>query len=196
MKHINNFKEFSINETGVPSGDYDVVFYDKVIDQLTKSGIRDCYYKEFDQYQGVYIVVPRIGKFWTVDFYIIGELTPEIKNKPYIKAVLTDDRGNEFSATRGDYFQLGSDSVLKNKILTLTTKTGKERIINSPRVKDLPDLLDVRTTIDYVPGTEVEHVILNPECEEDENFKIDVTKKGDRVDATSLIKYCRTKLSH
>lgn len=50
-------------ETGEPDQDYDHAFYDQVVAQLEAEGF-EASHREFDKYQGVYIKVRGIGKFW------------------------------------------------------------------------------------------------------------------------------------
>lgn len=57
-------------ETGEPDQDYDHDFYDQVVTQLEAEGF-EARHREFDKYQGVYIEVRGIGRFWHLgqDFY-------------------------------------------------------------------------------------------------------------------------------
>lgn len=50
-------------ETGEPDQDYDHDFYDQVVTQLEAEGF-EARHREFDKYQGVYIAVRGVGKFW------------------------------------------------------------------------------------------------------------------------------------
>lgn len=47
-------------------------------------------------------------------------------------------------------------------------------------------------TFTYEKGTETEHVLLWPDGES-EDFDLEVTRKGDKVDATQLTSYLRSK---
>lgn len=53
-------------ETGEPDQNYDHSFYDALVQELEEAGIGGARHREFDKYQGVYLFVPNVGKFWTV----------------------------------------------------------------------------------------------------------------------------------
>jgi hypothetical protein len=53
-------------ETGEADQDYDQGFYDLLVEELEQAGITGARHKEFDKYQGVYLFIPHVGKFWTV----------------------------------------------------------------------------------------------------------------------------------
>lgn len=65
-----SFKDFvkeSLNETGEADQDYDHEVFDKIVAQLDAAGYPNSTHREFDKYQGVYIFVPNVGKFWNTD---------------------------------------------------------------------------------------------------------------------------------
>lgn len=51
-------------ETGEADQNFEHGPWDALIAELDEAGIHGAYCKEFDKYQGVYLFVPRIGKFW------------------------------------------------------------------------------------------------------------------------------------
>jgi hypothetical protein len=53
-----------LGETGEPDQDYDHALMDKIVSDLEKAGFPGAWHREFDKYQGVYLFVPNVGKFW------------------------------------------------------------------------------------------------------------------------------------
>lgn len=54
-----------LGETGEADQDYDHATFDSIVDQLAKAGYPGARHREFDKYQGVYLVVPGVDKFWS-----------------------------------------------------------------------------------------------------------------------------------
>lgn len=54
-------------ETGEPDQDYDHGPWDAIVRELENNGIHGATHREFDKYQGVYLNVPNVGKFWVND---------------------------------------------------------------------------------------------------------------------------------
>jgi hypothetical protein len=82
-------------ETGEPDQDYDHEPWDEIVRQLEAAGIHGAYHREFDKYQGVYLNVPHVGKFWHLggfDDVLFNEDTEEpvqIENLPsYCRKVI------------------------------------------------------------------------------------------------------------
>lgn len=61
-----------IKGTGEADQDYDHKFYDEVVKQLEAAGFPGATHREFDKYQGVYLNVPEVDKFWTNDILYVG----------------------------------------------------------------------------------------------------------------------------
>jgi hypothetical protein len=53
-----------LGETGEPDQDYDHDLMNEIVAGLTKAGYPGARHREFDKYQGVYLFVPNVGKFW------------------------------------------------------------------------------------------------------------------------------------
>ena len=177
--------------TGEANQEYDKEFFDKVVDQLYDAGF-EARHKEFDKYQGVYIRVSNIDKFWIEDVYYTGVKSKEDKAKPYTNAVLWNPDGEKESAMRGDYFNRKKDYVFEDYTLVLTKADGTKEEIENPIVSQLPDIGDVQLTTKYEKGSETEVYIFSPE--NDPDAKIGVEKNPDgTVDASELIEYCKDK---
>lgn len=179
-----------LRETGEADQDYDHETYDAIVAQLDAAGLKGATHSEFDKYQGVYLNVPGVGKFWTKDSFSTGERDSESAAKSYTNAVLIDPEGNEFSATRGDYFTLKSDHVFTGHTLRLTKSNGETVEKENPSVADFPDLGDVASTFTYKPGTQEFHLVLAPEADSDEDIEVIVDNDG-TVDASQLVAYCK-----
>jgi len=76
-------------ETGEPDQDYDHDMWDAVVTGLEKAGIPGARHREFDKYQGVYLNVPPVGKFWAKDVHHITSATR------YLELVPPDSNGDE-----------------------------------------------------------------------------------------------------
>jgi hypothetical protein len=178
----------AITETGEPDQDYDQDFYNAVCKKLKKAGF-DCSHREFDKYQGVYIKItsPSV-KLWTTDMYVSGK--PKKDNAKYSRAILVDNEGGTNSATRGDYFNLPKTHVFKNMTLVLTDLQGKKNKIENPKISDLPDLLDVRSTISF-EGSETHHYTLQSDSDGKE---MEVTYRDGDVDVSGVTKYLKSLL--
>lgn len=179
--------------TGEADQDYDKEFFDKIVEQLEEANFSGVTHKEFDKYQGVYLNVPRIGKFWIADTFFTGKKSKEDRNKPYKDAYLEGPDGDTYSATSGDYFNMKPSDVFEDYILHLTLKNGDEKNIENPKKSDLPDLLEVGKTFTYEKGTETMHVVFTPDAGNvdatDDQIEIEVTDKDGVVDASQLIEY-------
>jgi len=54
-------------ETGEGDPNYQDDQLDMIVSALDKNGFSGAYYKEFDAYQGIYLKVPGVDKFWIED---------------------------------------------------------------------------------------------------------------------------------
>ncbi len=178
--------------TGEANQDYDKEFFDEIANQLESAGFPGITHREFDKYQGVYLNVPGVDKFWIKEVFSTGAKSKEDREKPYTQAYLEDPEGDKYSANSGDYFQLKPDYVFEGYILHLTLQNGEEKEIENPTKSDLPDLLEVGSTFTYEKGTETEHVLFTPEhTTMPEDVEVEVTSTGGKVDASDLIEYCK-----
>lgn len=122
--------------TGEPDQEYDHAFYDAICNELRKQGF-NCYHKEFDKYQGVYIRVEGIDTFWGKEFFTskdggeVGFFTPEKSPEKEIGIVVKDggadateliDYCNEIRSTN-----FKEKSVEANKVKVLV-EAGLESI--------------------------------------------------------------------
>jgi len=175
-----------VKATGEADQDYDIEMYDKVVEQLTDAGFTGATHKEFDKYQGVYLNVPGVDKFWIDEVFTSGTRTDKPETKKYRRVKLISPDGDTLSATPGDYFQLPADHVFEECTLVLTLADGSTEEIQNPKKSDLPKDEDVApTTFIYEKGSETSHYILigerNPE------LGGEITVKGEDVDASELI---------
>lgn len=136
--------------TGEPDQDYAHEDFDRICAALKAAGFT-CKHKEFDKYQGVYIDASKAGKtirYWVADYFTAGEVkkNPEVK---WRSAILIDADGDQFSASRGDYFQLDDEETIDDVTLVLVDMNGEETRIENPRKADLPDLNEVQNTLQY-----------------------------------------------
>ena len=53
-----------LGETGEADQDYDHEVFDSIVNQLAAAGYPGGRHREFDKYQGVYLVIPGVDKFW------------------------------------------------------------------------------------------------------------------------------------
>jgi len=138
MKHIKDFKLF---EAGESDSDFTDVNMDKIVELLKAEGY-DAYYKEFDKYQGVYLVIKKGAnsiKLWLADTYSTGKW-----GNGAISSVLIDENGDRFSGNAGDYFNLPKDHVFQgSKLIYKFKKDGKTETkeIENPKVSDFPDVI-------------------------------------------------------
>lgn len=181
-------EEMIRSNTGEPDQDYDHEFFDAIVRQLAKAGFKDSSHRQFDQYQGVYLSVPGVDKFWIVDSYFSGEKErePGIKWK---SSQLIDPDGNQVSSSRGDYFMEPKTHVFVGYLLRLMGFDGKWKEIENPTVGDLPDLLEVQRSIKYKKGTRVQVVIFQGEYS-GQTASVTSTEDG-TVDASKLVALCR-----
>ena len=172
--------------TGEPDEDYDVAAYDQIVEQLAAAGFPGTTHKEFDKYQGVYLKVPGVGKFWTVDSFSTGERQDADLKSQYSAVTLLDSEGNKISANAGDYFSVAPDYVFEGHTLILKDATGKETRIEDPKKSDLPSSSAVRpTSFTYKPGTETTVMVLALEGQDEVSGE--VTIQGKSADASGLI---------
>lgn len=54
-----------LGETGEPDQDYDHDTFNKIVELLAQAGYPGARHREFDKYQGVYLVIPGVDKFWS-----------------------------------------------------------------------------------------------------------------------------------
>lgn len=94
---MNRIKSFSqhINETGEADQDYDKDFFDGVVKKLGEAGLTASH-KEFDKYQGVYIFVSGVDKFWIKEYnesskWNIEEYTIYPEKEPDVEIVISAD---------------------------------------------------------------------------------------------------------
>lgn len=151
---INNFLT-KVNETGEADPDYNDPEMNRIVNSLEKKGF-EAYYKEFDKYQGVYLVITKNGKskkFWWTDTYSVGTWTDG-----YVNSVLIDDDNNSYSGNAGDYFNLPKDYVFDDHILIIKIrKNGKieTQRIENPKVSDLPDIIGLGKKSEFKSEQEV-----------------------------------------
>lgn len=183
--------EAKLSETGEPDQDYDHEFFDALVKELAKAGFRGATHREFDKYQGVYLNVPGHTKFWVAESFNRGVISKGDREKPWTGAVLISPSGKLYSATRGDYFMKPKDYVFKGYTLVLKDQVGKSKTIKNPKLSDLPDLDEVRSTFTYEPGTVTDIYVFT-----DENVdgsKVEVSYKDGKVDASQMVKYLKAK---
>ena len=163
--------QFHKTATGEPDQDYDHETYNAITNLIKVNCGIIARHREFDKYQGVYVAVPGVGMFWTVDRFVVGKhKKPDAK---YQSAELINSDGDNVSYTRGDYFLNQPDLVLKDYILKLTDFQGKKTVIQNPKVKDLPDLLDVAHGIEF--ESEPDDIIVLQEEKSEEKFNVRIT---------------------
>jgi hypothetical protein len=182
-----------VTATGEPDQEYDHATYDAVVNALRENGY-EADHSEFDKYQGVYLDVgrdgKRIDKFWTVDSHVQGVPKQKPEQK-YRSAVLIDAEGNESSATRGDYFQMGDEDVFDGAILVLKGMNGEESTIENPKKSDLPDMLEVQNGIEYEGEPSVIlHLVAESQGEEAEPMQVEVSPEG-KADITELLDFLK-----
>jgi hypothetical protein len=175
--------------TGEPDQEYDHEIYDHICEALKKYGY-ECSHREFDKYQGVKIDVKKDGKIidtlWTKDFYFQGPTKQNPAHK-YRKATLIGPDG-EYSADRGDYWNLGPDHVFEDNILVLERLQGEDIEIENPKVSDLPDGSEIKRSVEF-EGTPDDVLVLYGEAMgEDEDIHVLVTPEGE-VDVEELAEY-------
>lgn len=79
-----------LGETGEPDQDYDHNLMDKVVNDLERAGFPGARHREFDKYQGVYMFVPQIGKFWLSYDSGLPNLIPEEDPKNFEQNAVTE----------------------------------------------------------------------------------------------------------
>ena len=174
--------------TGEADQDYDHEFFDEIVKQLDAAGYSGATHKEFDKYQGVYLRVPNVGKFWVADTYVTGKRIPS--EAPYRDAYLIDEEGNKSSASHGDYFQFAKNYVFEGYTLVLIKHDGTKEEFDNPTVAQLPDLLAVDRSIKFRPGSEIFVYVFAPEDNPD--YALEVTQTEDnKVDASQLVEYIK-----
>lgn len=107
-----------ILETGEPDQDYDHEIYNSIVDEIADMGY-ESYHREFDKYQGIYIQIKDVDKFWFDDISYDGDdvlfvIYPE--NDPDIKfegGVYKSDHG-EWIAQLGREFKEYLDMLKKD----------------------------------------------------------------------------------
>lgn len=178
--------------TGEPDQDYNHEFFDEIVRQLDSAGFPGATHKEFDKYQGVYLNVPGVDKFWIKNIFYTGQKSKEDLAKSYTKAYMYNEVREPVSASRGDYFNLPEDHVFEGYSLTLIKQDGTREEIDNPKVSDLPDITEVMNTFTYEKGSTVEHVIFAPESNFD-TVDIEITStEDDKVDVSELIEYVKS----
>jgi len=181
-------EELGKKATGEADQDYDKETFDKIVEQIKAAGF-EASHREFDKYQGPYINIEGFGFFWLVDVYFTGDIADEDLAKGYRSVKLTDQEGDPVSWSKGDYFQTPEDTILEGYTLTLVDQEGKETVVDSPKIKDLPDITEVMTSFQYKPKTEVMHMIFSWEDEPEQ--EIEVAVSNGKVDASELVGYIK-----
>jgi hypothetical protein len=176
------------SNTGEPDQNYDHAFFNEIVRQLARAGFKGATHHQFDLYQGVYLNVPGVDKFWIVDSFVRGTSDRESGVK-WRAAQLVDRDGSIFSATRGDYFMKPPDFVFEDFTLRLQGFDGKWKDIDNPTVGDLPDLLEVQRSIALKKGTKIDITTFQGEHSEDK-IEVSQTESG-KVDASELVEFCR-----
>lgn len=78
-----------LHEAGEADQDYDHELMDKIVNDLEAAGFPGATHREFDKYQGVYLRVPGIGKFW-LTYDTQPSLVPEHDPKNFDDHVVTE----------------------------------------------------------------------------------------------------------
>ena len=155
-KRLQTFESFivKLNETGEADINYNDPEMDKIVNSLEKEGF-ESYYKEFDKYQGVYLVVKKNGKsnkFWWTDTFSTGSWGDGV-----ISSTLYDNDGDgEWSGNAGDYFNLPKDHVFQDtKLVYKYREDGKVKVkeIDNPKVSDLPQVTGAKGS--FTPKEEI-----------------------------------------
>jgi hypothetical protein len=141
-KRLETYESFvsKIYETGEPDINYKEPEMDKIVAALEDKGL-EAYYKEFDKYQGVYLVIKdnkRSKKFWWTDTYSRGTW-----GDGFVSSELIDDENYASSGNAGDYWDLPDDYVFQDMMLIYKyRKNGKVETtrIDNPKKSDLPDI--------------------------------------------------------
>ena len=180
--------ELGKQATGEADQDYDKETFDKIVEQIKAAGF-EASHREFDKYQGPYISVKDGDIYWLGDVYFTGDITDEDLAKSYRSVKLMDQEGNPVSWSRGDYFQTPEDTILDGYTLTLVDQKGKETIVDSPKIKDLPDITEVMTSFQYKPKTEMMHMVFSGE--DNPEKEIEVVVSNGKVDASYLVDYIK-----
>lgn len=71
-----HYKKPKKEATGEADQDYDHEFFDKIVEQLDSAGFPGAEHREFDKYQGVYLKVPGVDKFWIKEVFYSGKKSP------------------------------------------------------------------------------------------------------------------------
>ena len=71
-----------LGETGEADQDYEQIPFDSIVDKLAAEGFTGATHREFDKYQGVYLKIPGIDRFWASWEFIGLTLTPENDPRP------------------------------------------------------------------------------------------------------------------
>ena len=167
-------------------------FFKELVKRLARRGV-EATYRFFDKYQGYYLNVSGVDKFWITHYGTSGQMAKQDAAKPYGRAVLVDlNTGEESSADRGDYFNAPKDYVFKDTVLELTKSNGEKVEIENPKLSDLPDGSAVRTTFQYEKGTKVKGVYELTGEHSEATFEITVDHATGRIlDATEFLSYCK-----
>lgn len=187
--------------TGEADQDYDHAFYDKIVKDLAKAGFKGATHREFDKYQGVYIRVPGVGKYWGVEAFTRGVRDDADKKFKYDAAQLYTPDGDSVSANRGDYFMMNPGEKMEGYTLVLTLTDGTKKEIEDPTIGDFPKDNEVKPyTFQFKKGTSKEVVVFQSEqtgnkgevVGDDTSDFIDLVKedakgKGGKTDATQKV---------
>lgn len=166
-----------------------------IADRLNTMGF-DAEARAFDNYQGDYIRVRGIGKFWFKDYYTTGKRLNPPAPEDIVSATLIDKDGGTYSANRGDYFQFPSNYIFEGYKLVIVYGDGYREELDNPTQADLPSNI-VGTTFRYEKGSETEHIVLAEEEDWDTDIEVWYTtdEKGNILELGdgNLIDYCETK---
>jgi hypothetical protein len=191
MLDENGEKMKNVKATGEADQDYDIELFDKICSKIKDETGLNCFHKEFDKYQGVYIKVGGL-KFWIKDIHFTGE--KEGKDKKYSSAFLMNEDGDKTSATKGDYFQMKDNYIFKGYTLILTDSNGEKQVIENPKKSQLPDLMDVGNSFTFKEGAEQTIYDFIEESNPEEEISITV-KNDEIIDMDMLIEYIKANTS-
>lgn len=151
----------------------------------------DATFRFFGDYQGYYIDVQNLGKFWLTDIHYRGEQSQQDRNKLYSEAVLIDlQDGTESSANRDNYFTMSPDFRFDDHVLRLVYRDGREEEIEEPRVKDLPRGEQILTTFSYESGSPVTEIYVLTHDSTGYEIEIGKDQTTGKIDTEPFWDYC------
>ena len=92
--------ESRLSETGEADQDYDHGPLDAIVRELDYNGIKGTTHREFDKYQGIYLRIPGVDKFWAIDGYWGGLVIVAPEDDPDVNIPVTTWKveGGEWNA--------------------------------------------------------------------------------------------------